>query len=424
MARQRVVVIGDIPYWEQQNGAHNRLKILLSGLAEQNLQLSYLYLTDSPEKTCSRHPHIDIIPIARRWSLRRVWSQPGHLISSAGQFGYQRWLRCCAPWPKVAALPQHSLTLPGLRRIKQRWAGRRASDWEHAGSSTQICRHIQGFQPQIIIIEYAQHAYMIPALRKSCPNCRIAVDTHDALALRMRSFHRHGIGHWLKIHAAEEAALLHRADAVLAISRMDANYFTRILPTGSTIIDCPPGHPVSPVDHLDNQTPHLLYLGSKNTVNRNGISWFIKEVWPRIRTANASIFLHIAGGVCDLLTDIDDERITIHGWINNLDDLAQQCPIAIVPVQAGGGSSIKTIVALARGQYVIAEDRIRGGLPNPSLAPIISASGVRQWIDVCTRAIQDHGHRQQQQQEIRLYARNNLSVDASLAILLDWIKQC
>jgi glycosyltransferase involved in cell wall biosynthesis len=91
--------------------------------------------------------------------------------------------------------------------------------------------------------------------------------------------------------------------------------------------------------------------------NADGIRWFAREVFPRVRAALPSATLTIAGRKPprDLVQWAGDESrgVRIEGHVPDLVPFLSGAAAVIVPVRAGGGMRVRILEAFARGVPVM-----------------------------------------------------------------------
>lgn len=88
--------------------------------------------------------------------------------------------------------------------------------------------------------------------------------------------------------------------------------------------------------------------------NREGLAWFLSEVWPHVRAAVPDASLYVAGGG-DSEGLIDGAAgVTALGRVPDLARLLAGVRVVVVPVLAGPGTPLKFGEALASGAAVVA----------------------------------------------------------------------
>lgn len=153
-----------------------------------------------------------------------------------------------------------------------------------------------------------------------------------------------------------EEKFIKKMNKIAAITSHDATYFRTVNPLAQ-VVNLPVGidpDPEIPTIDLVN-SPTLYHLGSMEWLpNRDGLAWFIEEVWPQVLSEVPTAKLHIAGR--NLNTDDPEFKgpgISNHGEIKNAAAFIKQYNICIVPIWSGSGLRIKTLEAMAAGRVVV-----------------------------------------------------------------------
>jgi glycosyltransferase involved in cell wall biosynthesis len=155
---------------------------------------------------------------------------------------------------------------------------------------------------------------------------------------------------WFATRAHEEIRALNRADAVIAIQEEEAEYLRRHL---SAEVFCV-GHVSSsdPSPLADPGGTRLLFVGSANPINVQGLEWFVNSVLPEIRKRVPECELAIAGPAG--LEHSWPSGVSVLGSVESLDGAYAQAALVVNPVMFGTGLAVKTIEALAYGKPVVA----------------------------------------------------------------------
>jgi tetratricopeptide (TPR) repeat protein len=178
----------------------------------------------------------------------------------------------------------------------------------------------------------------------------------------------------------------------------------------------------------DNPTPRLLFMGTMNYApNIDGVTYFIQEILPEIWQRNSQIECWIAGAtpppeIYDLATD---PRVQVIANPDNMETIAAQCCLTIVPLRIGGGTRIKILHSMAMGLPVVSTSLGCEGLnvvDNQHLLmrdqPIAFAEAVVQLISDPTlrQTLRTQGRQLVEQH----YDWDNIFRDAVAQILTQW----
>lgn len=172
---------------------------------------------------------------------------------------------------------------------------------------------------------------------------------------------------WTKTRAVE-STVCRRFDRVLAVSEDDRDTMCRefgvrnvsVLPTGvDTDYFAPP--PVG------SQPGRIAFVGSMDwDPNEDGVSWFLRDVYPRIRQAASNASLSVVGRnpsvrLRSLAARHPDIEIT--GRVADVRSYLSEAEVVIVPLRVGGGTRIKIPEAMAMAKPVVSTTVGAEGLP-------------------------------------------------------------
>jgi len=237
-------------------------------------------------------------------------------------------------------------------RAVRRLRGALTSDYELAIDDwydEEVDTYLEALQQQYafdaVMVEYAHQSR---AFQMFGPDVLKILDTHDSLAHRFARQRELGLRRTgFSTTPEEEAIAFSRADVVLAIQDLERDEFQSRSEREVVTV----GHRVPVLARLPGEPREnrLLFLGSRNQANVDGIEFFLEEVWPHV---SADVELLIAGPVCDIVAIPPDVKT-----MPVVEDVAaayEQANIAIVPNRFGTGLKIKAIEAMGRGMATVA----------------------------------------------------------------------
>jgi sugar transferase (PEP-CTERM/EpsH1 system associated) len=167
-----------------------------------------------------------------------------------------------------------------------------------------------------------------------------------------------------------EADALARFDLVLAVSDADRETFGRLYPRSLRA----PVHVVQTGVETDYFTPasapperaHMVFTGSMDWLpNEDGMTYFCREVFPKIRQAEPHATLSIIGRAptpaVRKLAEIPGVEVT--GRVDDVRPHIARGSVYVVPLRIGGGTRLKIFEAMSMGKAVVSTTIGAEGLP-------------------------------------------------------------
>lgn len=110
--------------------------------------------------------------------------------------------------------------------------------------------------------------------------------------------------------------------------------------------------------------PTLFHLGAMDwRPNKEGLEWFIDEIWPDIEKLNSELRFYIAGkSMPQHFYDYDSDNLVVEGEVFDAVEFMNSKAIMIVPLLSGSGMRVKIIEGMAMKKCVIATTYAAEGL--------------------------------------------------------------
>jgi polysaccharide biosynthesis protein PslH len=219
----------------------------------------------------------------------------------------------------------------------------------------------------LVNVEFPYLGYL--SLRQAPPGARppaVVIDAHEIAYDMVRQFARSGnsLGrrvygelNWRKLRH-EELRAFRRSDGVAVCSALDAQRVQREVPGIPTVVvpnaaDVDFYRPRPDDPPVDGDT--VLFFGLLSTLpNIDGVTWFVREVWPEIARVRPSARLQIFGkGATAEVRALASERIEVVGFVEDLRPHLARAAAVVVPLRLGGGTRLKIVEAMAMGKAVV-----------------------------------------------------------------------
>lgn len=185
-----------------------------------------------------------------------------------------------------------------------------------------------------------------------------------------------------------EQFFLDRFDVVCVCSEGDKTYLggsdrIQVVPNGFEKSNGPSQRKrVSP--------PTVGFVGSlKYPANRDGVLWFLKDVWPIIRRRVPQAQFRLAGeGSFELAAKFQDGVKGI-GWVEDMETEMARWWLTIVPVHVGGGTRVKIATAFSYGCPVVSTTWGAYGYEVSNGREILLSDTAEAFADDCRRLLED-----------------------------------
>lgn len=165
---------------------------------------------------------------------------------------------------------------------------------------------------------------------------------------------------WMKFRFYEPKELK-KFDLVYAISEKEKEKIARFNKNVKVLIP-----EIPPTGNKANlKAKKLFFVGLLTWYpNKQGISWFIKEVFPQLKKEIPGITLDVVGDYSPRWKVPTYDGVKFYGYQKDLRPFWKNASVFIVPLWYGSGIRIKILEALANGIPVVSTEKGAEGLPD------------------------------------------------------------
>jgi glycosyltransferase involved in cell wall biosynthesis len=142
--------------------------------------------------------------------------------------------------------------------------------------------------------------------------------------------------------------------------------------------------------------PALLFVGNMGyRPNIDAMTYFCREVLPRIRWAIPNVELWIVGINADAeVQRLAGDGVHVTGRVEDVTPYYERCAACVVPLRAGSGTRLKIVEAMAFGRPVVSSGIGCDGLDVVDEEHLLIADDPELFAEQSIRVLTDRGLRQ------------------------------
>lgn len=334
----------ELPYEPGGGGGRGREYFLCRRLVE----LGHDVLNISPVLPAEAH-HAQVLRDAgvENWVVQRPAS---HLAEALAALRSEPQVLATAALAPIRALEMRVFWI-GLRKLAERAVSEWRPDVVVVGHDMAAAwaHGLPRELPAVLTLHNLTWHWYLSRARRS--------DGLQALALRAEAarYRRHLL------------RLLPRYDAAIAVSTIEADELRVSTRVPVTVIPTGVDTEALSVRQEPDAVPRLVFTGTLGyPPNRQGIEWFVNEVWPAVRSAVPGVELEIVGREPPPSVIALGERpgVEVVGPVPDMGPYFARAQAVIVPILTGAGIRVKIVEAMAAGRAIVSTSLGWEGLPH------------------------------------------------------------
>lgn len=138
---------------------------------------------------------------------------------------------------------------------------------------------------------------------------------------------------------------------------------------------------------------HVLHIGTMYwPPNIDGLTWFVRHVYPLIRSARPDVALDLVGArppASFVALARRDPTISVPGYVEDVTPIVERAGVFIVPLLAGGGMRVKILNALAQGLPIVSTSIGAEGIAVTPGVDILLADDAPSFAEAVVRVLDD-----------------------------------
>jgi sugar transferase (PEP-CTERM/EpsH1 system associated) len=323
--------------------------------------------------------------------------------------GPARWLRALASLALGRTASEGLFSSPGLRRVVDEWASK-VPFRSALASASSVAPYL---------------------MRPGLEGVPVVIDLVDADSEKWFDYATasRGPGAWLyRLEGRRlrglEGGLADRTRALTVVSAAEADVLqghcargaVHVVPNGVDLDYFRPDH--APRSTLHAPRSECVFVGALDyRPNVDGVVWFCRDVWPRVRQRHPQARLRLVGRrPTPAVVRLGElAGVEVVGQVEDVRPHVAAAQVSVAPLRLGRGLQNKVLEALAMGKPVVSSPQALAGLPARVDAPARCAATVAEWVGHLDELFADAGLRRRLGEEGRRYAERHHDWERCLA---------
>ena len=280
---------------------------------------------------------------------------------------------------------------------------------------------VKQLKPRTVLIDFTTTLPVLDSLTADeRASIRVAVLTHNLIHRRTELYRERGQPlDFRALTRGEEAALLRRADVIVAIQEREAEGFRALAPDRKVAVVPMPVEPC-PQMPPGGAGCRCLFVGGYSGHNLDGLRWFLSEVWPAVLKVQPDAELDVVGTVGKAVP-ADAPRVHAHGPQSELADAYARAAVCVVPLRFGTGLKIKLIEAMAHGRAAVTTSAGAEGFPELEAGEVAAvADDALSMAKAITDLLRDRTARETQAARQNAWLRTRCTASRAILPLLEF----
>jgi polysaccharide biosynthesis protein PslH len=274
----------------------------------------------------------------------------------------------------VERMPARKTVLSVFNSLVTRRPFLREKYWSRS-MARQVVESYVAWQPDFVHIDHSHMGAYGLTLKQRCPGARVYLRAHNVDYVIWERLHAAAANPVSRAFSRDQAAMVRayerrlftRLDGVVPLTVVDSERVSHEAPS-ARIYTMPAGCELQESVRLRDRItddPRLCFVGLLDWIaNRDGIVWFVEQVWPEIRRRWPQARLDVIGRTTNPIRQLSEtEGVVYHGFVERLESVLSTSDCAVVPLRIGGGMRIKILDFLSRGIPTISTSVGAEGIP-------------------------------------------------------------
>jgi glycosyltransferase involved in cell wall biosynthesis len=246
----------------------------------------------------------------------------------------------------------------------------------------------------IVLSRHYVAAGYIGLARLHAPQAKLVFDTVDLHYLReQRAAELSGKAD-LAAHAAstraQELRIMRDCDTTLVVSPVEREVLAADAPDVRVEV-LSNVHEIHGCRRPFGERRDLVFVGGfQHPPNTDAVTWFVTEIFPRVRAAIDGVRFHVIGSkVPGEIEALASDDVLVHGFVEDIAPYMDGCRVSVAPLRYGAGVKGKVNLAMSYGLPVVATPCAVEGMHVDEGVDVLVAGDAEAFADAIVRLYDD-----------------------------------
>lgn len=223
-----------------------------------------------------------------------------------------------------------------------------------------------------------------------------------------------------------ELQMMNKADLFIPVSQTDLDIFQRS-GCGIPAVAIPTGYVFDELPEADygNENNSVAFIGGMDWLpNREGVEWFLSDVWPKVLKQVPDAQFYLAGrNFPNELRQRKEKGLHVLGEVEDAKAFVNAHAVAIVPLFAGSGMRVKIVEAMAWSRAIVSTSIGAESLAYTHDKNILIADTAKDFAQAIVSVLKNPSQRKALGNEARQLILEKYDNRAISKAIIDFVKQ-
>lgn len=287
----------------------------------------------------------------------------------------------------------------------------------------------EGYEPDIIILQWTQMAFLIRYIKKFYPNARYIVVEEDVAFLsykRFADYHKNIIKKLIYklIYVTVkflELDSVRQSNKTICSNKKDAKLLLDAGISSDIVTNWIPYYQdLSGTDYVGTENNIVFYGAMGRPENHMSALWFIEYVFPLVKDKGVNFHV-IGGGAQPDLKAYESDQIKILGYVEDLEPHFSTALCLAAPLVLGAGIKVKVLEGMSAGLPVITNEIGIEGIDAVDGKDFLFAEKPEEYVQAIEKLLSDKEYKMAMSASAKEFLAKEFNLEENLKMFIDLI---